>query len=399
MTHGISTARVDEGRFDQPEPAPLSVLVADDQADVLLALRLALKSEGFDIETADSPAAILSTVNRRRFDVLLMDLNYTRDTTSGAEGLGLLKHLKALDSRLAVVVMTAWGTIDLAVEAMRRGACDFLLKPWDNAALVKTVRAQAQARRAAAIPPAPGPSNESRDLVIARRVQSRLLPQTLPSLATLDCAAMCVEAGAVGGDGYDFLDLGRGQVALGLADASGKGISAALLLANLQASLRSQAGRAAEDLPGLLRAVNRLFCASTSPEHYATLFVGVYDDMTRRMRYVNCGHNPPLLLRAQGACDRLPATAPVVRLLEDWDGALVEIAIGFGDTLLLYSDGMTEATNAGGEEFGDIRLAAALRAYRPLPMADLPRALVAEVEAFAAGAHEDDITLVAARGL
>jgi phosphoserine phosphatase RsbU/P len=376
---------------------PLLVLVADDQADVLLALRLALKGEGFEIESADSPAAIVAAVTRRRFDVVLMDLNYTRDTTSGAEGLDLLPRLAEIDRGLSVVVMTAWGTIDLAVEAMRRGARDFLLKPWDNAALVKTVRTQAEARRAAAAAEA-SHDHEARDLTIARRVQTRLLPQALPRLGTLECAAICVEAGAVGGDGYDFLDLGHGRVALVLADASGKGMPAALLWANLQATLRSQALRAAEDLPGLLCAVNRLFCASTAPEHFATLFVGVYDDLTRRLRYVNCGHNPPFVVRAGGAIDRLPPSAPVVGLLEDWEGLEAEVPIGKGDTLLVYSDGVTEARNAAGEEFGDARLAAALQAARPVAVADLPATLVREVEAFAGAVHEDDVTLVAARG-
>ena len=379
------------------EPIP-AVLVADDQADVRLALCLALKGEGFEIETADSPAAILAAVARRRFDVLLMDLNYTRDTTSGAEGLDLLPGLKALDRGLAIVVMTAWGTIDLAVEAMRRGASDFLLKPWDNKALVKTVRARAEARRAAEALPAARSAGEARDLAAARQVQSRLLPQAPPALATLECAAQCVEAGPVGGDGYDFLDLGRGRVALVVADASGKGIPAALLWANLQATLRSQAGRAAEDLVGLLRAVNRLFCACTAPEHYATLFVGVYDDVTRRLAYVNCGHNPPLLLRAAGRLERLPPTAPVVGLLEEWEGVLAEVVLLPRDTLLLYSDGVTEATSPAGEELGEGGLVKALRSHRGLPVSELPRALVAEVQAFAGGLPHDDVTLLAARG-
>lgn len=379
-----------------PEPARL--LIADDQYDVLIALRLALKSQGFAIETAESPAAIQAAVAGGRFDVLLMDLNYTRDTTSGAEGLDLLPRLKALDHGLPVVVMTAWGTIDLAVEAMRRGASDFVLKPWDNASLVKTVRAQVEQRRALALVPRASPSREERDLAIARRVQTRLLPQHRPPLATLDYAAECVEAGAVGGDGYDFIDLGGGQVVLVLADASGKGIPAALLWANLQASLRGQAGRAASDLPGLLREVNRLFCGSTAPEHFATLFAGVYDDATRRLRYMNCGHSPPLLLRAGGTHERLEPTAPVIGLLDDWPGTSSDIVLAAGDTLLLYSDGVTEARSASGEEFGENRLVQALRAWRTLPVADLPRSLAAEVEAFAGAAHADDVTLLAARG-
>ena len=124
------------------------VLVADDQIDVLEALRLLLKAEGFEIETVTSPAAVVEAVDAREFDVVLMDLNYTRDTTSGREGLDLIMKLQALDASLPLVVMTAWGSVDLAVEAMRRGARDFVQKPWDNDRLLTIMRTQAELARA-----------------------------------------------------------------------------------------------------------------------------------------------------------------------------------------------------------------------------------------------------------
>ena len=122
---------------------PIRILIADDQQDVLEALRLLLKSEGFSLETATSPAGALAAVKGRDFDVVLMDLNFQRDTTSGQEGLDLLSALQQIDPTLPVVVMTAWGTVDRAVEAMRRGARDFVEKPWDNARLLATLRTQA----------------------------------------------------------------------------------------------------------------------------------------------------------------------------------------------------------------------------------------------------------------
>jgi DNA-binding NtrC family response regulator len=139
-----------------PRPAPISpdvlvkarILVADDQADVLQALRLLLKAEGCDIETATSPAGVLAAVDARDFEVALIDLNYTRDTTSGEEGLSLLSKLQQLDTPMPVVVMTAWGTVDLAVEAMRRGARDFIQKPWDNERVLAVVRTQVELGRA-----------------------------------------------------------------------------------------------------------------------------------------------------------------------------------------------------------------------------------------------------------
>jgi sigma-B regulation protein RsbU (phosphoserine phosphatase) len=378
-------------------PPTARILIADDQADIRLALHLLLKSAGFRTECVDSPEALLEALDRSGADVVLMDLNYTRDTTSGTEGLALLPRVRALDPHVAVVVMTAWATIDLSVEAMRRGAADFVLKPWDNAVLLKTVRSQV-AERERRIAEAGGAPRLATDLALAQRVQSRLFPQSRPPLATLDYAGACVQAGAVGGDAYDFIDLGPGRLALSLADASGKGIPAALLMASLQVSLRSAIAREAEDLPAMLRALNTLFLASTAPEHYVTLFLAVYDNATRTLRYANCGHNPPMLLREDGRLERLMPTAPVVGLIDDWSCVAAEVPLGPGDTLLVVSDGVTEARDGAGEEFGEARLLTAMRGLGSLPAGAVPAALAAAVEAFAEGNHEDDLTVVVARG-
>ena len=145
----------DTDRMPMPETnAPMTrtaaarVLIADDQADVLEALRLLLKSEGYQLESASSPAGILAALEAREFDVVLMDLNYARDTTSGQEGLDLLRRIQTLDPTLPVVVMTAWGSVDVAVEAMRRGARDFIQKPWDNARLLAIIGTQAELSQA-----------------------------------------------------------------------------------------------------------------------------------------------------------------------------------------------------------------------------------------------------------
>jgi len=128
--------------------APARILIADDQPDVLSALRILLKGEGFATEQATSPAAILEAVEERDFDAVLMDMNYARDTTSGREGLDLISRVRAVDSTLPIVVMTAWGSVEGAVEAMRRGARDYIQKPWDNARLVTTLRTQVELGRA-----------------------------------------------------------------------------------------------------------------------------------------------------------------------------------------------------------------------------------------------------------
>ena len=137
-----------DATLQRSEPPLPRVLIADDQPDVLEALRLLLKGEGFKIESANSPAAILEAIDADEYDAVLMDLNYARDTTSGQEGLDLLSQLRSHDPTLPIVVMTAWGSVEVAVEAMRRGARDFVQKPWENERLVNVVRTQVELARA-----------------------------------------------------------------------------------------------------------------------------------------------------------------------------------------------------------------------------------------------------------
>lgn len=234
------------------------------------------------------------------------------------------------------------------------------------------------------------------EMEIASHVQTKLLPQITPALTTLDYAASCVQARAVGGDYYDYLDLGSNRLALVLADISGKGISAALLMANLQAGLRSQSALLAEDLAQSLRLVNRLFFECTEASKYATLFLGIYDDVTRSLRYVNCGHNPPLLLRGQ-TIERLIANVTVLGLFEELDCVVAETTLAQGDILALYTDGVIEATNATQQEFGEAGLVQTLRKNRHLDAGSIVESVVATVQEFAAGEQTDDLTLLVAR--
>lgn len=236
------------------------------------------------------------------------------------------------------------------------------------------------------------------EMQIARQVQSRLLPQHAPTLNTLDCAGKCIQTRAVGGDYYDFLEFGSGRLGLVLADISGKGISGALLMANLQANLRSQYALAAEDLPRLLRSVNRLFYSNTESNNYATLFFALYDDDTRALRYVNCGHNPPILLRAGGDIERLNATATVLGLFEEWDCSVEERQLASGDVLVIYTDGISEAAaTEEGEEFGEERLTAQIKTSQHQSANQILDEIVSTVMEFSQGEQADDMTLIVAR--
>ncbi len=247
----------------------------------------------------------------------------------------------------------------------------------------------------------------AQEMEFARQVQSRLLPQKLPAMKTLEYIGGCVPARKVGGDYYDFLELRSDRLGMVLADIAGKGVPGALLMANLQANLRSQYAMAVEDLPQLLASVNYLFFQSTDQSSYATLFFADYDDTTHILRYVNCGHLPALLLRCNNsslplgseASDPvwLDSTCTVLGLFEHWQAQVAEVALAPGDTLVLYTDGVTEAPNADGEEFGEQRLLDALVGKENLPVAQLMQSVFDEVQHFSHGEQQDDITLVIAR--
>jgi sigma-B regulation protein RsbU (phosphoserine phosphatase) len=257
----------------------------------------------------------------------------------------------------------------------------------DNIHLAEEIAGRIESERRAA-----------REMEIAREVQCRLLPQSPPHLETLECAACCVQARAVGGDYYDFLDLGAGREGLVLGDVSGKGVHAALLVANLEAYLRSQCSVAPLDPVRVLQQVNQMLYRSTAPQHFATLFFGIYDDAARELLYVNCGHNPPLWLRHDGSIARLEATATVIGAFDRWEGSAIRAHFDPGDLLVVFSDGVTEAPR-GEEEFGERRLIDILVACNGNPPKAIVSGILERVQTFSNGAQADDLTLLVARAM
>jgi serine phosphatase RsbU (regulator of sigma subunit)/catechol 2,3-dioxygenase-like lactoylglutathione lyase family enzyme len=237
----------------------------------------------------------------------------------------------------------------------------------------------------------------AQELEIAKQVQARLFPQVPPAIRTLEYAGTCIQARQVGGDYFDFLDLGGGRFGLVTGDVAGKGMAAALLMANLQANLQIQCEMALDQPRGLLRSVNQVFHKNTNESAYATLFFAEYDDERRRLRYANCGHLPPLLLRSDNSLDRLESTGTVLGLFRDWDCVVEERALCPGDTLAIYTDGITEAFNDADEEFGEERLIDSLRRHRELPAEGMVAAVVDEVRRFSGQEQSDDITLTIAK--
>jgi len=237
----------------------------------------------------------------------------------------------------------------------------------------------------------------AQELEIAKQVQARLFPQIRPELKTVEYAGVCLQARQVGGDYFDFLNLGPERLGLIIGDVSGKGIAAALLMANLQAALRSQSALAFDQPELLLKSVNSLFYDNTTENAFASLLFADYNDATRRLRYVNCGHLSGLLLKRNGNVEKLEPTSTLLGLFKEWDCSMREQELSPGDVLALYTDGVTEATDFRGEEFGERYLIESLRQHRELSCQALLGAIVDGVRQFSTQEQHDDITAIVAK--
>ena len=365
------------------------ILIADDQPDLIDALALLLKSAGMVMEAVRSPEAALNAVQCRPFDLVLMDLNYTSDTTSGREGIDLLSRIQAIDSTLPIVVMTGWGSVDLAVEAMRRGVRDFVQKPWDNQTLLAMLRneiVQGRERRQQAL-------NDQRELEEARRIQRKLLPSMIPDIDGFEIATSWQPAAGVGGDCFDAIGFGPSRMALSIADVVGKGIPAALLMSNLQAAVRAFATDAAQPQE-LCQQVNRILCGHIAEGRFISFFYCIADSDLAALTFTNAGHYPPILVRADGTVERLQAGGAVLGVFPNTTYEQGRVAIGRGDRLILYTDGITEARDQHDEEFGDERLVALASQHRACSAPALQARLVDAVSTFTGGKFVDDATLI-----
>ena len=367
------------------------VLIADDQPDLIDALRLLLKAEGIYTEAVTSPEAALAAVKTRAFDLLLMDLNYTGDTTSGREGIDLLSRIQAHDSTLPVIVMTGWASVDLAVEAMRRGVRDFVRKPWDNEQLVATLRTEilrGRERRQRM-------HHEQRELEEARRIQRQLLPPSVPQPDGWDLAASWQPAAGVAGDCFDAIALEPGRLAISIADVVGKGIPAALLMSNLQAAVRAF-GTAAAAPADLCARVNRTLCGHIAEGRFISFFYCVLDTDAGALAFANAGHHAPIVVRASGDVERLSAGGPVLGVLPDAQYDQGQVRLECGDRVVLFTDGITEAraSDESDEEFGDMRVVQLAREHRAHSAGTLQAVLIEAVSSFSGGLFTDDATLI-----
>jgi FixJ family two-component response regulator len=526
-----------------PLVTPATVLVADDQPEVLEALRILLKGEGFQPRVVASPSALMDALKSSHFDLVLMDLNYARDTTSGKEGLDLLMEITEYDNTLPVIVMTGWGSVELAVEAMRRGVRDFVQKPWENDHLVAILRkhiehgqALRKGRRlemekealAHAVLSAPdlhvlvrsvvehvqralhcrsvtvftkapldqafwmtaqagiaediagklkfeadscllrhmdsifntsekelpeierikldkagcnlvvplklkseligfiglgaklsvepidaeelrylaatidkvglGIENlrvrgQEREFEEAKEIQQGLLPKQIPQIPRHEVFGSWQPASAVGGDYYDALKFSDSRIALCIADVVGKGMPAALLMSNLQAAVKAFASESLSPR-NLCAKVNRVICSNIAANKFITFFYCLYDAEQNCLLYTNAGHNAPILLRCDGSLRRLHEGGVVLGVFRDWSYDQNKVEFGSGDRVVLFTDGVTEARDSSGEEFGETRLTQLLRNNCRLGAGELQKRVMEALVDFSGGEFQDDATLM-----
>jgi sigma-B regulation protein RsbU (phosphoserine phosphatase) len=295
--------------------------------------------------------------------------------------------------------MTAWATVDLAVEAMRRGVRDFVQKPWENPRLLQTLRKQvkhARARRTVLHRLADHRKTDAqlmRELVEARELQENLLTNTDASIGGLQLAIEWQPATTVGGDYVAAFNIDEEHAALCVADVVGKSLPAALLMANFQASLKSLASqhRSPADVG---KRLNDVLYANIPLHKFVTAFYGVVNIPERTLTYTNAGHNPPLLVRSNGELVRLETGGSVLGAFPNSHYAQGEIELRHDDRLVLFTDGLTEAVDANGEQFGEHGLIRVLFDNRHESAEDLKEIVFSAVSEFCGNTFRDDAALM-----
>ena len=386
-----------------------NLLIVDDEIANLQKLRRTFFGD-FRIFEALTGQDAIQLLRKQDVDVIITDQRMPETT-----GIDVLRESLLLQPEAVRIILTGYTEIDYLMNAINEGQVHrYITKPWEPFSLKRTVMQDLELVHL---------KRENRllqeQLRIARQVQSRLFPQKLPEIPTLNYTGICEPAGEVGGDYYDVLKISSDQFCLAVGDISGKGISAALLMASLQALLRSHASQTTEDLAAVVTEINRLLCSMTEESRFATLFCAVYDDSTRQLTYVNAGHNPPLLFRrGSSGGDIQPATASsspgadsngILKL--EGGGAVLgmfpegsyqhrSLLLGPGDTLVIYTDGITEARDNRDREYGEERLTELVRSGISLSPVELQDQVLDSVKKFAGEVSiRDDLTLLLVRAL
>ena len=367
-----------------------SLLIVDDEEANLQKLRRTFIND-FEVHEATSGEQATEMLSQQVFDAIITD-----QRMPGISGVELLRRSLEMSPQSVRIILTGYTEIEDLMDAINKGQVDrYVTKPWEPFSLRQGVIQDLELREL---------KRErqlwSEQLRIAKEVQSMLFPQVLPEIENLEYTGFCRPAREVGGDYYDFLQLEPEKLWVAVGDISGKGMSAALLMANLQGLLRSQAVRHGEAIDGLVAEVNRFLHQTTAETKFATLFCGLLDTPSRRLHYVNAGHCCPLLARSVNgelAITPLEATGTIVGMFSDTPFRQETVELEAGDLLVVFTDGATEAFDRSRAPLGDQRLAELIRRHAHLHLEKFCETVYQEITDYSEGVQHDDITIVALR--
>ena len=290
--------------------------------------------------------------------------------------------------------MTAWSSVDLAVEAMQRGASDFVQKPWHNRQLLEKLEMQVERCRSLR----QAQRQRADELQDAREIQNHLLPQSIPQIKDYEIAAVSQPVRYVGGDFYDVVRISETQTVLCIADVAGKGLPAALLMSSLQAALRPLMWETRSPREVCAR-LNRILCEIAPVGKFVSFFYAVLDSTDNRLTYCNAGHNPPMLVRANGTACELNAAGAVLGQFPDWVYEQSETRLQSGDALLMFTDGLVEVCNHDDEPFGEERLVSIARENRGTGAEQLKTLLMRAASEHCGARFQDDASMIVLRAV
>lgn len=369
------------------------ILVVDDEEGIRQQLSFVLEDEGYLVVAAGSGFEALTNLEEQRFDAVITDL-----VLPDLDGMEVLRKIKEDYPSTLVVMITGHGSEEKAVEAMKSGADDYFPKPFDPEEMLMKLAKAMEIQRL---------KEENQlfhqrlemELDVARKIQRILLPQQIPSTEGLDIGIFSQPAKSVGGDYHDLIELPSGGLGIAIGDVSGKGMPAALLMANVQASLRRYSESAYSPKEIVYRVNNSLcpICQYIEEHRFITLFYGVLNPENRTLTYSNAGHNYPLIFRGnRNLCEQLESTGLPCGIMEDASYDEGQIGLELDDIALFYTDGITEAMNSDEAVFGEERLRDIASRNLRLDSARLVADLREELVKFVGSVPQhDDVTLMA----
>jgi serine phosphatase RsbU (regulator of sigma subunit) len=367
------------------------ILVVEDEPGIALGLEDSLRLEGYQVEVISNGAKAGSRALEEAFDLILLDV-----MLPGKNGFDVCRDLRRSGLETPIIFLTAKSQEADRIGGLDLGANDYVTKPFSRKELLARVRSLlrfVETNRQDL-------KRLEEEVGAAAQVQQRLFPSAQPAVSGLDYAGLCRPALEVSGDYYDFFLLPSGRLALLLADASGKGMPAALLAASLHAAVRAYAPAADRDCGEVVAKVNRLLFETTSAERFITLFYAVYDPTDQRLTWANAGHCPPIWIQGKSRFERLDTLTPPAGVLPNIPAAQETIRLASGDRLLIVSDGVLEASDRRGDEFGEARLIDTFKDLREFNAAATCAAVVDSVKSFSDGCPQgDDLTVLTAKVL